>query len=600
VETPFSAYQGDEPYIFVCYAHDDAALVYPEITRLHEAGFHVWYDEGVSPGSEWSESLAQHIEQCVVLLYFVTPKSVEREHCRQEINFALDQHCTILPVHLEETQMPSALKLSLSHRQAILKHEHPSKAYEEKLDHALETAVFGRAETLDLDAVPVSAKKAPSTQWIKYLGVGLAITVVATLIVLMLPRIPEDQAATTGIPRVAVMPFENQSEDPEQRYFSQGLSEEIATALSRFAILSVVPPLLAAKYDDPNIAADERSVRYLVRGSVRRSASEVRVSASLVDSRNDSQLWAETYDRELNAANLFDVQAEIAERIAATLAAASGVVVNIGLQEARRRPTNSLLAYDCVLRGQAYIAIHNEETHRVARDCLEEAVKIDPNYADALAHLAFLYEEEDQHQFNVRPKSLDRSLEMAQRALELDSSNVVALMAIGTTYAYGRHELDIGRIYMERGLAINPNNTTLLSHLTWIEILAGDIEKGFEYADRVRELDPAPPMWLYNGVATGHYLRGEYERALLELSNRVPYSDAQAEVLRAASLGMLGRRDEARQVLDELIKADPQSPQRIFREFVNTEAMNDLADGLAKAGLQMELPLPRQGNPKNN
>jgi tetratricopeptide (TPR) repeat protein len=189
---------------------------------------------------------------------------------------------------------------------------------------------------------------------------------------------------------------------------------------------------------------------------------------------------------------------------------------------------------------------------------------------------------------------------MAQRALELDSRNTTALMAIGMTHYYGTKNLATARIYMERALAINPNDTTLLGQLAWIEILTGDIEKGFEYADRVRELDPTPPLFLYNAVATGHYLRGEYEMALLELSNRVPSSDAQAEILRAASLGMLGRRDEARQVLDELIEADPQSPQRIFREFVNTEVMNELADGLAKAGLQMELPLPRQGNPKNN
>ena len=225
--------------------------------------------------------------------------------------------------------------------------------------------------------------------------------------------------------------------------------------------------------------------------------------------------------------------------------------------------------------------------------------KIDPNYADALAHLAFLYEEESQHGWNARPKSVDRALEMAQRALELDPSNVTALMAIGSIYAYGRKaELDIGRIYIERGLAINPYNTTLLGQLTWIEILAGDIEKGFEYADRVRELDPTPPMWVYNGVATGHYLRGEYEMALLELSNRVPSSDAEAEVLRAASLGMLGRLDEAHQVLDELKKWDPDGAQRELRGFENTKPFKALADGLAKAGLQIELPMQREGNPE--
>ena len=93
MERPFSAYEGTEPFIFVCYAHDDAELVYPEITRLRDAGFRIWYDEGISPGSEWSETLAQRIQQCSVFLYFVTPRSVEREHCRVEVNFAFEQRC---------------------------------------------------------------------------------------------------------------------------------------------------------------------------------------------------------------------------------------------------------------------------------------------------------------------------------------------------------------------------------------------------------------------------------------------------------------------------------------------------------------------------
>ena len=119
MDKPFAAYQGDEPYVFVCYAHDDTALVYPEISRLHEAGFRVWYDEGVAPGSEWSESLAQHIQQCSVFLYLVTPRSVAREHCRREVNFALEQSCTMLAVHVEETEVPAAIQLNLSHRSVV-------------------------------------------------------------------------------------------------------------------------------------------------------------------------------------------------------------------------------------------------------------------------------------------------------------------------------------------------------------------------------------------------------------------------------------------------------------------------------------------------
>ena len=88
LQRPFPAYQGDQPYVFICYAHDDAELIYPELERLRDQGINIWYDEGVSPGAEWEEELAKRIERCAIFLYYVSQRSVESEHCRRELNFA--------------------------------------------------------------------------------------------------------------------------------------------------------------------------------------------------------------------------------------------------------------------------------------------------------------------------------------------------------------------------------------------------------------------------------------------------------------------------------------------------------------------------------
>lgn len=154
MERPFPAYSGPEPYVFVCYAHEDAELVYPEILRLRESGFRIWYDEGIPPGLEWSQQLADHIEGCAVFLFFVTPRSVEREHCRREVNFALEQQCSILAVHLEPTEVPSAIKLSLSNRQAVLRYELSSARYQQKLDTAITHAAAGRSLVAEGDGGP--------------------------------------------------------------------------------------------------------------------------------------------------------------------------------------------------------------------------------------------------------------------------------------------------------------------------------------------------------------------------------------------------------------------------------------------------------------
>ena len=133
MDKPFPAYKGDEPYIFVCYAHTDDKIVYPEIQRLHDQGFNVWYDEGIDPGSTWRDEVALALTQCRAFLYFVSPKSVASTNCLKEVNFCLSRERTILSVHLEETELPIGLELSLSDTQAIIRGELSRSAYEVKL-----------------------------------------------------------------------------------------------------------------------------------------------------------------------------------------------------------------------------------------------------------------------------------------------------------------------------------------------------------------------------------------------------------------------------------------------------------------------------------
>lgn len=156
MEKPLPAYAGSDPFVFVCYAHLDSALVYPEILQLQTLGFRIWYDDGISPGSEWSEAIAQAIETCQVFLYYITPNAVASEHCRREVNFALEQSCSMLAVHLTETNVPSALKLSLSHRQAILKYNQSAERYSQRLENALKDAATGKGDPHEDEARALS------------------------------------------------------------------------------------------------------------------------------------------------------------------------------------------------------------------------------------------------------------------------------------------------------------------------------------------------------------------------------------------------------------------------------------------------------------
>ena len=133
MEKPFPAYDGDEQYIFVSYAHADSERVFPEIQWLHEQGFNVWYDEGIEPGSVWRDALARAIENSALFLFFVTPESVAREHCQREVSYAVDHTIPFLAVHLETTTPEGGMGLTLSSIQAILKYETNEREYRRKL-----------------------------------------------------------------------------------------------------------------------------------------------------------------------------------------------------------------------------------------------------------------------------------------------------------------------------------------------------------------------------------------------------------------------------------------------------------------------------------
>ena len=133
MQPPFTAYQGEEPYIFVSYAHEDSGVVYPEIQWLKDQGFNLWFDEGISPGHAWRTELGQAIEKCSLFLFFVTPTSVASAHCEREVNYAMDQNKPLLVVHLEATQLPTGLGMSLSSIQAVMRHELSDLDYRIKL-----------------------------------------------------------------------------------------------------------------------------------------------------------------------------------------------------------------------------------------------------------------------------------------------------------------------------------------------------------------------------------------------------------------------------------------------------------------------------------
>ncbi len=156
MDKPFPAYDGDEPYVFVCYAHNDADIVYPEIRWLRDQGVNIWYDEGISPGAEFPERLGTAILGASVVLFYVSPESVNSRHCRDEVYFGIDRGTPILASHIAETEMPAGLALSTGTAQALMRHEMPQKDYRKKLLAAI-SVLRDSPDSVDFASVPSTA-----------------------------------------------------------------------------------------------------------------------------------------------------------------------------------------------------------------------------------------------------------------------------------------------------------------------------------------------------------------------------------------------------------------------------------------------------------
>jgi adenylate cyclase len=359
---------------------------------------------------------------------------------------------------------------------------------------------------------------------------------------------------------VAVLPFENLSRDPDQEYFSDGLTDDIITALSRFKDLFVIARNSTFRYKgqavDVRQLHKELGARYVLEGSVQRERDTLRVTAQLLDATNGTHLWAETYDRELSAANIFAVQDEITEQVVGTIASSSGVISRSRSAEVKKRPTDHLDAHEWVLRTMAYLrdpVIAAE--HAEVRSGLEGAVESDPDYASAWACLSLIYLDEYRFNHNPRPDPLDRARDAARWAVASDPASQPARFALAEVSFY-RHELETFRAESDRAIALNPNDVGILSKLGHNLCLLDD-ERGISLVERAMRLDPFHPRGLNFTIADFYFAVGEYEKALAAARKIDLPNFFWTHIYLAGIYAELGRSHEARSALEELLTLYP-------------------------------------------
>jgi adenylate cyclase len=321
-------------------------------------------------------------------------------------------------------------------------------------------------------------------------------------------------------PSIIVLPFTNMSNDPEQEYFGDGVTEDITSDLSKISSLFVIARNSAFTYKGKAIKVQEVSremgVRYVLEGSVRKAGAQVRITTQLIDASTGEHLWSERFDRPFK--DIFALQDEVVQKIVATLK------LQLTLREQgvlMRKRTDNLEAYDYVLRGmEANQRLTKEAVTIQARQMLEKAIALDPQYAEAYAWLGWTYYREWNWFWSRDPQTLERAWTLAQQALALDDFLPFAHSLLGNIYAQ-RHQYDQAIAEGERAIALDPNNADSYA-LRWEALSsAGRPDEALKMVEQAMRLNPRYPSWYLVDLGLAYFLTGRYTEAIAPLKEAV-------------------------------------------------------------------------------
>ncbi len=557
--------------MFVCYSHREEQRIEAEIAALSARGVRINYDEGIDPGHTWPDHLAEAIETCCAFLIFISKYSIASDDCRRELTFALTKKRPVVAVHLDDIELPSAMRLQLGDRQAIIRSRFTEAEYRQRLTAAMLT-YQNAAPPLEADADGLYAliertsnrRRRRRLLLASILG-GVAIAA-STLLAFRSQiggelRSLEAPAKNEGI---VVLPFENASGRDADTYLSEGVSDELRDQLTHLSALRVLARSSSTAFRDQNkpasAIAKELGVASVVEGSLRKEGDSVHVVVRLIDAETDTQLWSQSYDA--NDRNMLAVQQKIA------VAAAKQILPQVDAKEIPRPDwKESVNALMLRARDSAQNAVTPKDWDEPV-SLYEKILEVDPQSARAHAGLArALFRQ------GLDLKAAERH---ARQAVEIDPNlseghSVLAVILDGLWRPGAGQEF-------ARAVQLNPGDAEAL-HDYGVYLMGRGTGDPYPYLRKASNIDPYSPVKAAD-LAWAHVLGGRPgagEAALKTIEERFP--TANGRFVLARTLGnQAGRLDEAIAWQMEARRLDPSNP----------DVSRDIAEWLARLGMDAE------------
>jgi adenylate cyclase len=417
--------------------------------------------------------------------------------------------------------------------------------------------------------------------------------------------VPKDVASVENMmfplpdkPSIAVLPFVNMSNDPDQEYFADGISENIISALSHIPQMFVIARNSTFTYKGKPVkvqqVSEELGVRYVLEGSIRTSGDRIRVTAQLIDATTGHHLWAERYDRELK--DIFALQDEITLKILTALQ----VKLTEGEQARLWCTTDNLDAWGNVIKGSSLFEQYTNQSNARAQQLFEQAVMLDPNWDIAWTLLAWTHWAEARFGWSESPaESINRAVEIAQKA-EAINDTLPEVHSLWSNIYLVQEEYEKAITKGEKAIALGPNNALCHMLLAYTMICAGRFEEAIELAEKAMRLSPYSSPWFLMILDDAYRMAGRYEEALavgkqyLERCRQGECNPFAGHISLAATYVGLGRIDEARVHVAELLKIDPgfsvESARKMI-SFKDPAHVENALDVLRRAGLPEHAPL---------
>jgi adenylate cyclase len=393
-------------------------------------------------------------------------------------------------------------------------------------------------------------------------------------------------------PTLAVLPFENLTGDPEQLVLTEGLTEELATELTRFQDIAVISCRLgrqpAAGAVDPPGLAREVGARFVLKGAVRRDNETVKVSAQLIDTIDGRQIWADASSHPLEAGLLIATQEKIANNVVSKVASEFGIIARRLSTESRKKPPSDLRTYEAMLRYYSHQIEPSPESAATCFAALQAASETEPDYGPVWSALASLHCQMYTFDTPGVANPLDTALEYARRGVFLEPGSQLARMTLAYA-SYLAEESESFREESEIALALNPNSPYTVGAIGFFHAIQGEFDRGLALLDRAIAVCPCHPRWFHSGYVLRRMLEHDYEGALTETTKHLPFIGYWDDVVQAAMLGKLGRKDEAQSHVEAALEQKPDFAARareLMRRGLKIDALiDDLVDGLRAAGM---------------